>query len=54
MASEEQVRESLEKVMVPVVMRDINGLNLVRQITTAGDEVKITLAATALNDEAKE
>jgi Mrp family chromosome partitioning ATPase len=54
MASEEQVRESLEKVMVPVVMRGIEGLNLVRQITTSGDEVKITLASTALNDEAKE
>jgi ATP-binding protein involved in chromosome partitioning len=54
MASEEQVRESLEKVIVPIVMRDINGLNLVRQITTSGDEVKITLASTALNDEAKE
>jgi Mrp family chromosome partitioning ATPase len=54
MASEEQVRESLGKVMVPVVMRDIEGLNLVRQITTSGDEVKITLAETALNDEAKD
>jgi Mrp family chromosome partitioning ATPase len=54
MASEEQVRESLEKVMVPVVMRDINGLNLVRQITTSDKEVKITLATTALNDEAKQ
>jgi len=54
MATEEQVRESLEKVMVPVVMRDINGLNLVRQITTSDKEVKITLSSTALNDEAKE
>jgi Mrp family chromosome partitioning ATPase len=54
MASEEQVRESLEKVMVPVVMRDINGLNLVRQIKTSDKEVKITLASTALNDEAKQ
>jgi Mrp family chromosome partitioning ATPase len=54
MASQEQVRESLKKVMVPVVMRDIEGLNLVKQITTSGDEVKITLASTALNDEAKE
>jgi ATP-binding protein involved in chromosome partitioning len=54
MASEEQVRESLEKVLVPVVMRDINGLNLVRQIKTSDKEVKITLASTALNDEAKE
>jgi Mrp family chromosome partitioning ATPase len=54
MASQEQVRESLEKVMVPVVMRDIEGLNLVRQIETSDKEVKVTLASTALNDEAKE
>jgi len=54
MASEEQVRESLEKVMVPGVMRSLNGLNLVRQISTSTAGVKITLAATALNDEAKE
>jgi Mrp family chromosome partitioning ATPase len=40
--------------MVPVVMRDINGLNLVRQIKTSDKEVKITLASTALNDEAKQ
>jgi len=53
MATEEQVRESLEKVMVPVVMRSINGLNLVRQIAISSDEVKITLSSTALNDEAK-
>ena len=51
MATEKQVRESLEKVMVPGVMRDINGLNLVRHITTSGKEVKITLASTALSDE---
>jgi Mrp family chromosome partitioning ATPase len=54
MASQEQVRESLKKVMVPIVMRDIEGLNLVRQVMTAGGEVKITLASTALNDEAQE
>ncbi|MGD9117595.1 MAG: Mrp/NBP35 family ATP-binding protein [Dehalococcoidia bacterium] len=54
MATEKQVRESLKKVMVPVVMRDIEGLNLVKQIETSDKEVKITLASTALNDEAKE
>jgi Mrp family chromosome partitioning ATPase len=53
-ATEKQVRESLKKVMVPVVMRDIEGLNLVKQIETSDKEVKITLASTALNDEAKE
>ncbi|MGD9116127.1 MAG: Mrp/NBP35 family ATP-binding protein [Dehalococcoidia bacterium] len=54
MASQEQVSESLEKVMVPVVMRSINGLNLVKQIDIAKDEVKVTLESTALNEEAKE
>lgn len=54
MATEEQVRESLEKVMVPVVMRSLNGLNLVRQLSVSGEAVKITLESTALNDEAKQ
>ena len=51
MATEKQVRESLEKVMVPGVMRNLNGLNLVRQVAASEKEVKITLASTALNDE---
>jgi Mrp family chromosome partitioning ATPase len=54
MTIEEQVRENLAKVLVPVVMRDINGLNLVQQIEVDGKKVKIRLASTALNDEAKE
>ncbi len=51
MATEKQVRESLEKVMVPGVMRNLNGLNLVRKVAASEKEVKITLASTALNDE---
>ncbi len=51
MSTEKQVRESLEKVLVPGVTRDLNGLNLVKQITTSGKGVKITLASTALGDE---
>ncbi len=54
MATEKQVRESLEKVMVPGVMRSLNGLNLVRQVTTSGKAVKITLASTALSDKTQE
>jgi len=49
MASEEQIRESLEKLMVPGVMRSVNGLNLVREISLSGQEVKINLASAALN-----
>jgi Mrp family chromosome partitioning ATPase len=51
MATEKQVRESLEKVLVPGVMRDVEGLNLIKQIATSDKEVKITLAATGLNEE---
>jgi hydrogenase maturation protease len=54
MATETQVRESLEKVMVPGVMRSLNGLNLVRQLSISDKEVKITLSSTALNDETRE
>jgi Mrp family chromosome partitioning ATPase len=54
MATETQVRESLEKVMVPGVMRSLNGLNLVRQLAISDKEVKITLSSTALNDETRE
>jgi Mrp family chromosome partitioning ATPase len=54
MATEKQVRESLEQVMVPGVMRSLNGLNLVRQVTTSDQEVKIALASSALNAEAQE
>nr|MBC8429714.1 P-loop NTPase [Dehalococcoidia bacterium] len=54
MATEEQVRESLEEVIVPGVMRSLNGLNLVRQVTTSDQRVKITLASSALNTETQE
>jgi Mrp family chromosome partitioning ATPase len=54
MATEEQVRESLEKVIVPGVMRSLNGLNLVRQVDISAQEVKIALASSALNDETQE
>ncbi len=54
MPTEEQVRRSLEQVIVPGVMRSLNGLNLVRQVATSDQEVKITLASSALNAEAQE
>jgi len=54
MATEGQVKKSLEKVMVPGVKRDLKGLNLVRQVAASKEEVKITLAATALDAEAQE
>ena len=54
MATEEQIRASLEEVIVPGVMRSLNGLNLVRQVTTSDQRVKITLASSALNAETQE
>ena len=54
MATEEQVRESLEEVIVPGAMRSLNRLNLVRQVTLSDQRVKIVLASSALNVEAQE
>ena len=50
MITEEQVRESLEGVLVPGIKRSIAGLNLVREVTFLLNRgVKITLASAALS-----
>jgi hydrogenase maturation protease len=48
MATEEQVRRSLEAVLVPAVKRSIVGMNLVREVTTSDKKVNVTLASTGL------
>ena len=48
MVTEEQVRESLEAVLVPATNRNIIGMNLVRQVTISDKEVSVTLASTGL------
>jgi len=48
MVTEEQVRESLETVLVPAVKRSIVGMNLVREVTTSDKTVNVTLASTGL------
>jgi ATP-binding protein involved in chromosome partitioning len=48
MVTEEQVRESLEAVLVPATNRSIIGMNLVRQVTISDKEVSVTLASTGL------
>ena len=48
MATEEQVRESLEPVLVPAVKRSVVGLNMVREIIISDGKVGITLASTGL------
>ena len=46
--NEEQVRKSLEAVIVPAAGRSITGLNLIRDIKISGESVEITLASTGL------
>ena len=46
--TEEQIRKSLEDVMVPAAKRSIVGLNLVRDIKISDKKVDITLASTGL------
>jgi Mrp family chromosome partitioning ATPase len=49
MVTEEQIKQSLEAVLVPAVKRSVVGLNLVREIAVSDNNVKVTLASTALN-----
>ena len=53
MPTEEQVRERLEEVLVPGVMRSLVKLNLVRQVAISDEKVSISLASAALNQEAQ-
>ena len=54
MLTEEQLRDSLKEVLVPSVMRSIEDLNLVREITVSDQQVKIMLASTGLSIDAQE
>jgi Mrp family chromosome partitioning ATPase len=54
MATEQQVRESLEEILTPGAMRSPVKLNLVREIIISDKKVDITLAATALNPGAQD
>jgi Mrp family chromosome partitioning ATPase len=54
MVSESKVRESLESVLVPVVKRNIVGLNLVREVSVSDAKVKVILASAALNEETQD
>jgi Mrp family chromosome partitioning ATPase len=48
MLDEEQVRQSLEAVLVPAVKRSVVGLNMVREIKLSDGKADITLASTGL------
>jgi hydrogenase maturation protease len=51
MITEEQIRTSLQEVLVPAIQRSVIDLNLVREIGINGDKVTIKLASTAMDEE---
>jgi len=51
---EEQVREVLEKVLVPGVTRSLVEMNLVRDVVVSGQAVSITLASATLSADAQD
>ncbi|MFC1925536.1 P-loop NTPase [Chloroflexota bacterium] len=48
MADEEQIKQSLEVVLVPAANRSVVGLNMVREINISDGKVDVTLASTGL------
>lgn len=54
MATEEQVRQSLQQVLVPGVKRSLEELNLVRQILMTDRGVSVSLASAALSEAAQD
>ena len=54
MITEEQIRESLNEVLVPGVMRSVESLNLVREVTVSDQRVRIALASAALSSGAQD
>ncbi|MFC2071039.1 P-loop NTPase [Chloroflexota bacterium] len=54
MPTEEQIRSNLKEVLVPAVMRNIEDLNLIREITVDDRRIKVTLASTGLIPGAQE
>ncbi len=54
MPTEEQVRESLNEVIVPGAMRSLVELNLVRHITISDAKVEIGIASAALAKDTQE
>ncbi len=54
MLNEEQIKQSLEAVLVPEVKRSIVGLNLIREVAISDGKVKVSLASAALNESAQD
>ncbi|MBN2463625.1 MAG: Mrp/NBP35 family ATP-binding protein [Dehalococcoidia bacterium] len=54
MPTKEQVKESLEEVLVPGVMRSVVKLNLVQQVSISGGKVDVSLASASISQETQE
>jgi Mrp family chromosome partitioning ATPase len=54
MLNEEQIKQSLEEVLVPDIRRSLGGMNLAREVSVAEGEVKVNLASAALAPAAQE
>jgi hydrogenase maturation protease len=54
MATEEQIREAMNEVLVPGVMRSLVQMNLVRGIEVKDARAKVTLASTAIPSEGQD
>lgn len=54
MATEEQIRESLDQVLVPGAMRSLVKLNLVRDINVSDEKASIALASAALSPQTQD
>jgi len=54
MATEEQVRGSLDGILIPGAMRSLTRMNLIRGVALSDHKVKVSLASTALHDGARE
>ena len=54
MATKEQIRQTLEQVLVPGVKRSVEGLNLVRDVSVSDRRVRISLASAALSENAQD
>jgi len=53
-ATEEQIRESLDEVLVPGAMRSLVKLNLVRDVAIANGKASITLSSAALSPQTQD
>lgn len=54
MATEEQIRESLDEVLIPGAMRSLVKLNLVRDVAIANGKASITLSSAALSPQTQD